>query len=492
MKKLGYEAIVINNNPETVSTDYAVADKLYFEPLSVEDILHVVQKERAEGVIVQFGGQTAINLAKALEEEGIKIFGTSTEAVHAVEDREEFYQMLNVLEVPHIPGRTVNHQDELKSAAVQIGYPIIVRPSYVIGGQSMYIFHNDDDLVSFIESVDWLSGNRPWPLLVDRFIPGTECEVDVISDGETIIIPGIFEHIERAGVHSGDSVSIYPPLSLSSEQKAILVDYSKRIASHLQVIGMMNIQFVLDQDVVYVLEVNPRSSRTVPIISKITGIPMVEWATRVQLGDTLTSLHSEQGLLPEISYYAVKTPVFSAGKLKGVDHILGPEMKSTGEVLGMGKTPEEAFEKSLFHGGSNPFRLENTTSYVLCSLSDRDKEDMLPSIKQMHDRGFQILATEGTASYLAEKGVPVRLIDKNMGSIEKTFKDSEIAAVINTPTLGRVKDRFGFSLREMATKYSLPCYTHTDTVRAALALPTITDRRYMSVDEYHALSKVSI
>ncbi|MDP4171548.1 MAG: carbamoyl-phosphate synthase (glutamine-hydrolyzing) large subunit, partial [Bacillota bacterium] len=308
LKKKGYEAIVINNNPETVSTDYAVADRLYFEPLAVEDILQVIKKEKITEVFIQFGGQTAINVAEALHEEGIVILGTSLDSIDAVEDREQFYQLLNRLNIPHIEGKTVGNAESLLEAGSSLGYPVLVRPSYVIGGQAMFIFFNEEDLLNYKEQL--LNHENPamWPLLIDRYYPGLECEVDVISDGKNIVIPGIMEHIEKAGVHSGDSIALFPPVSLSEEIKDVIVAYSKKIAQSLPIIGLMNIQFVLYNDTVYVLEVNPRASRTTPIMSKVTGVPMIEWAVRCQLGESLNEMASMMDLMQEPNYYVVKQP----------------------------------------------------------------------------------------------------------------------------------------------------------------------------------------
>ncbi len=487
LKNKGYEAIVINNNPETVSTDYAIADRLYFEPLSVEDIINVAHKEQVEGVLIQFGGQTAINVAKALEDEGIKIFGTSTASIDRLEDRQQFYDVLSDLEIPHIEGKTVNHPNQLQETVRQLGYPVLVRPSYVIGGQSMYIFYCQEELTDFIIQINWDEDSRLWPLLVDRYIPGLECEMDVISDGEEIIVPGIVEHIERAGVHSGDSVTVFPTVSLSNETKSLLVEYARRIAKKLSVAGMMNIQYVIADERVYIIDVNPRSSRTVPVMSKVTGIPMIEWATYVQLGMKLSELHPTLGLLQQPEFYSVKAPVFSSGKLTGVDYVLGPEMKSTGEVLGLGRTLAEAMEKALFFGEANPFHFNDKRSYVFCSIADRDKSESLQPIHELTNRGFTIIATKGTAHYLMAHGITVTMIGERKEQIEPLFKNNEIALVINTPTQGRVSTKQGFQLREMATRYQVPCYTHVDTIKAALALPKVIKQKMSSINEYHQL-----
>jgi carbamoyl-phosphate synthase large subunit len=495
LKKKGYEAIVMNNNPETVSTDYSIADRLYFEPLAVEDILHVIEKENIEAVLIQFGGQTAINVAQALEEEGVKILGTSIAAIDQLEDRKLFYELLGQLDIPHIAGETINQPKQLQTAAEELGYPVLVRPSYVIGGQAMHIFHNSEELKEYTKQLEEEYDRAMWPLLVDKYIPGLECEVDVISDGKDIIIPGIFEHIEKAGVHSGDSVTIFPTVSLDDTVKQTLVEYSKRIALTLPVVGMMNIQFVVADKKVYVLEVNPRSSRTVPIMSKVTQIPMIEWATYVQLGESLQNLHDQQGLLPEPDFYSVKAPIFSAGKLREVDHVLGPEMKSTGEVLGLGRTMEEALEKALFMGAPNPFaqvavsrQSNNQEPVILCSITDREKEESIPYILELVKRKFKILATEGTADYLISKGVQVSSILKNKGTIEQRLKQGDVSVILNIPSQGRLKDKFGFYLREQATRYQIPCFTCLDTVKAAMGISLTTNTDIRSMKDYYQMN----
>jgi carbamoyl-phosphate synthase large subunit len=491
LKKLGYEAIVMNNNPETVSTDYSIADRLYFEPLAVEDILHVIEKEQVEGVLIQFGGQTAINVAQELSEEGVKLLGTHIDDVDKLEDRKHFYELLTELDIPHIAGSTVYQPEDLLSAATSLGFPVLVRPSYVIGGQAMHIFYQEAELKAYIQQLIDDQDERIWPLLVDCYIPGLECEVDVISDGESIIIPGIFEHIEKAGVHSGDSVTLFPSLNISEQQQQVLVDYARRIALKLPVIGMMNIQFVVTEETIYVLEVNPRASRTVPIMSKVTQIPMIEWATRVQLGERLKEIYPQQNLLPEPAFYSVKAPVFSAGKLRQVDHVLGPEMKSTGEVLGLGSHWAEALEKALFLGAQNPFcQLDESASTIICAIADREKEDALPYIKALINRGFQILATKGTAHYFLGHGLSVSAIDKDREAINTRFKQGDVVAIINIPNQGRMKDRFGFYLREQAVRYQLPCFTCLDTVKAALEVVNKSSWEISSMTNYYALNQV--
>ncbi|AZU60957.1 carbamoyl-phosphate synthase (glutamine-hydrolyzing) large subunit [Neobacillus mesonae] len=481
IKKHGYQAVVINNNPETVSTDYSVADRLYFEPLAVEDVLHVIEKEQVEGVLIQFGGQTAINLARDLEEEGIKILGTTVDNVDRLEDRKEFYQLLEELKIPHIEGKTVNHPEELVAAAAELGYPVLVRPSYVIGGQAMFTIFSEQELSDYIKQLEQNTNEKMWPLLVDKYLPGLECEIDVISDGENIVVPGIFEHIEKAGVHSGDSISVFPPISMSKEMKAVLIDYAGKIAKTAPVIGMMNIQFVIYDNQVYVLEVNPRSSRTVPIISKVTGIPMIELAIAVQLGDSLEKLCETTGLQPEPAYFSVKAPVFSSGKLKGVDHVLGPEMKSTGEALGMGLTYFEALDKAMPGLGVNP-----EADYVLCSISDREKTFSLPIIGELA-KDYKIAATEGTAVFLQKHGIAVEQILRDENDVNELFRNQALKAVINIPNQGRNKLKFGFHIREQAIRYKVPVFTHFDTIQTIIEMQkgTLSDINVRTVSEYY-------
>ncbi|WHY92890.1 carbamoyl-phosphate synthase (glutamine-hydrolyzing) large subunit [Neobacillus cucumis] len=483
IKKMGYEAVVINNNPETVSTDYSVADRLYFEPLAAEDVLHVIEKENIEGVLIQFGGQTAINLAHTLQEEGIKILGTPVENVDRLEDRKEFYQLLEDLKIPHIEGKTVSHADELVEAAEKLGYPVLVRPSYVIGGQSMFTIFSEEELQSYIEQLQENSQESMWPLLVDRYLPGLECEIDVISDGVNIVVPGIFEHIEKAGVHSGDSISIFPPITMSHSVKEMLIDYANRIAKSAEIIGMMNIQFVIYENQVFVLEVNPRSSRTVPIISKVTGVSMIEWAVKVQLGVSLTEISAISGLLPEPNYYSVKAPVFSSTKLKGVDHVLGPEMKSTGEILGLGASFKEALAKAV------PFKSQDEEKYIFCSISDREKSASLPIIQGMVKNQYKIAATEGTALFLEKSGVAVANIIKDEKDVNELFRQQKVSAVINIPNQGRNKLKFGFYIREQATRYNVKVFTHLDTVEAMMGLDDQlrSDFEVLTVSEYYKI-----
>lgn len=466
VKKKGFQAIVINNNPETVSTDFSIADRLYFEPLALEDILNVAEKEKVTGALVQFGGQTAVNVAEALEKAGIKILGTSTESIDKLEDREQFYQVLGELGIPHIKGETVHRIGELKAAAQKLGFPILVRPSYVIGGQSMFLFYHPEELDAYIRGRDFRA--QSFPLLVDRYVPGLECEVDAISNGEQVVIPGVFEHIERAGVHSGDSVAVFPSHTLSDKVKRVIAGDTQKICRSLQVKGLINIQFVIAGETVYVLEVNPRASRTVPIISKVSGIPMVEKAVFVQLGDHLDSPRQPDGYCEAPPFYSVKVPVFSYSKLTGVDPVLGPEMKSTGEQLGMGKTVEEALEKAFFHGKTNPFRTVAEKNIILCSVTDRERKESLPIVRRLADKGFILAATVQTAAFYRQNGVAAEAIEEDREAIKALLSGEKTAAVINIPTQGRNRRSFGFSIRETALRFSVPIFTCMDTVRAAL------------------------
>lgn len=468
LKKAGYEAIVINNNPETVSTDYSVADRLYFEPLAAEDILAVAEKEQVEGALIQFGGQTAINVAEQLAEEGIQLLGTSLQSIDELEDREKFYQLLNNLNIPHIAGETVKEPASLYKTAAELGYPVLVRPSYVIGGQSMFVCSNQEELKQYIERITAENDERSWPVLVDQFLPGMECEMDVISDGETIVVPGIFEHLEKAGVHSGDSTAFYPPLSITLETKNKLVSYAEKIAEEAAVKGMINIQFVVYEETVYVLEVNPRASRTVPIISKLTGIPMIDWSVRVQLGEKLSEITGDTGLLPEPDFYSVKVPVYSAGKLKGVDHVAGPEMKSTGEVLALGFTKEEALQKSLA-GISKELAGTGGLKRVFCTITDGAKLESLPLIEKFADNEFELVATEGTAEFLKVNGFNALAVSKQQEELEELFKTGELDLVINIPTQGRVQNKAGFTLRELAVKYQIPCFTSLQALEPVIS-----------------------
>ncbi len=482
VKKLGYRAVVMNNNPETVSTDYSVADRLYFEPLSLEDVLGVIDKEHIVGVAVQFGGQTAVNLAEELHERGIPILGTPVENINKVEDRDQFYQLLDSLSIPYIEGKMAYQPEEMEKLAGDLGFPIIVRPSYVIGGQNMFIFRHMDELKRYTQKLEG-SSKKMWPFLLDRFVEGIECEVDVICDGKDIAIPGIMEHLERAGVHSGDSTAIYPPLSITKKQKETITRYAEKLSQALECRGLMNIQFVIDHDVIYVLEINPRSSRTVPVISKVTNVPMVEWAIKAQLQSG--SLEAT-GLLEEKPYYTVKFPIFSNGKLKNVDHVLGPEMKSTGEVLAIAKTTEEALRKAVL----STWDPNKPASSILCSVSEEHKEAACNALMKLKHKGVTIYATPGTAEFLNEKGIQSFAVRKDLQEVEALMKD-DLSAVISIPTTGREKERSGFQMRALATRYKIPCFTHIDTLQL-MDLDGLKTLEVNSLQNWHLMKQTTI
>lgn len=459
----GVEAIIINNNPETVSTDFDTADRLYFEPLVREDVLNVLEKERPEGVIVQFGGQTAINLAGPLAGSGIKILGTSVDDIDRAEDRERFDRLLTELDIPKPPGQTAFSVEEAKRVAERVGFPVLVRPSYVLGGRAMEIVYNDEELLNYMATAVKVTPEHP--VLVDKYLFGVEMEVDAIADGETVLIPGVMRHVERAGVHSGDSIAVYPADHIDPAVKEKIVDYTARLALALNVRGMINIQYVLHEGQVYVLEVNPRASRTVPYMSKITGIPMVNLATRVILGHTLSELGYAGGLWPEGRLTGVKTPVFSFAKLLQVDISLGPEMKSTGEVMGIDSSYPVALYKSLVAAGySIP---QNGT--VFATIADRDKKEALPILRALSGLGYRLCATAGTADYLRQDGLEVervKKIDEGSPNIVDLIRSGGIHLVISTLTRGRTPERDGFRIRRAAVEHNVPCLTSLDTAWA--------------------------
>jgi carbamoyl-phosphate synthase large subunit len=467
IKESGYEAIIINNNPETVSTDFSISDKLYFEPLTIEDVMHVVDHENPIGVIVQFGGQTAINLANELAKRGVKILGTTIENLDRAEDRKKFEETLKQLGIPQPEGKTATSVHEAVEIADEIGYPVLVRPSYVLGGRAMEIVYKKEELLHYMEHA--VKVNPEHPVLIDRYLTGKEIEVDAISDGETVFIPGIMEHIERAGVHSGDSIAVYPPQSLSEELKQTVVDYTIKLAKGFRIIGLLNIQFVIYRNEVFVLEVNPRSSRTVPFLSKITGVPMANLATKAILGTKLETLGFETGIKPESNGVFVKVPVFSFAKLRRVDITLGPEMKSTGEVMGKDMTLEKALYKGLLASGIQIHKYGS----VLLTIADKDKEEALEIARRFHEIGYQILATNGTAAYLSKAGIPVTVVNK-IGSDQPNILDiirtGKAQFVVNTLTKGKQPARDGFRIRREAVENGIPCLTSLDTTKAILQI----------------------
>lgn len=461
LKEEGYETIIVNNNPETVSTDFDTSDRLYFEPLTPEDVENIIETENPEGVIVQFGGQTAIKLTKTMKELGVKIFGTDAEDVDAAEDRERFDAILEQVGIPRPQGRTVFTTEQALEAANALGYPVLVRPSYVLGGKGMEIAFNDGDVREFMEIIN--REEQEHPILVDKYLMGKELEVDAICDGEDILIPGIMEHLERAGVHSGDSISMYPTQSISKKARDTIVDYTEKLAKALNVIGMVNIQYVLYNDEVYVIEVNPRSSRTVPYISKVTGIPMVQMATRIMMGKRLSDFSFGTGLYQESDYVAVKVPVFSFDKLHDVDTSLGPEMKSTGEVLGIAKTFHEALYKGIIAAGIN---VPEAGSGILFTVRDTDKPELLSLAEGFEKLGYNLYATGKTALYLNMHGIAtnaVKKLSEGSPNILDLIESEKIKLIINTPTRGRAPQRDGFKIRRKAVETSIPCLTSMDT-----------------------------
>ena len=461
LKEMGCETIIVNNNPETVSTDFDIADKLYFEPLTREDVGNIVDLEKPDGAVVQFGGQTAIKLTKALVEMGVPILGTSERDIDRAEDREEFDKILESCGIPRPAGHTVFTLEEALSAARDLGYPVLVRPSYVLGGQGMEIARSDADIREFLTRITALMEVKEHPILVDKYVEGQECEVDAVCDGEDILVPGIMEHLERAGVHSGDSISVYPAQSLPHEICMQLVEHSRALARALHVQGLINIQFIVKDGRVYVIEVNPRSSRTVPYISKVTGVPIVKLATRVLLGERLRDMGFGTGLYRKSRLVAVKMPVFSFEKIIDADTSLGPEMKSTGEVLGVSPRYEEALYKAFLGAGLRMKR----GGKVLCSVNDHDKAELTALAAEFARLGYPILATPGTAQALRGAGVAAETIE-DFGQHLHNLRKDEIALVVNTPTHGRVPARRGFQLRRWSVENGVPCLTSLDTVRA--------------------------
>lgn len=461
----GYEAVIINNNPETVSTDFNTSDRLYFEPLFFEDVMNVIEREKPIGVIVQFGGQTAINLAAPLSKAGVRILGSSLESIDAAEDRKKFEALLRELNIAQPPGGTVTSVDQAVGTASQFGYPVLVRPSYVLGGRAMEIVYSDAELLSYMEYA--VKINPEHPVLIDRYMLGKEVEVDAICDKETVLIPGIMEHVERAGVHSGDSISVYPPQSISEELKQKIVDITVKIARALEVVGLVNIQFVIYQDEVYVIEVNPRSSRTVPFLSKVTNIPMANVATRVIMGQTLAEMGYETGLWPEDDHVSVKVPVFSFAKLRRVEPTLGPEMKSTGEVMGR----DLNFAKALYKGFIGSGMKIPPTGALIATIADKDKEEAIELFRGFFELGYKIVATGGTADALEKAGLRVERVNKlSEGSpnILDLIRNGEAHFVVNTLTKGKTPERDGFRIRREAVENGVVCMTSLDTVRALL------------------------
>ena len=479
LRQMGIESIIVNNNPETVSTDFDTADRLYFEPLTPEDVLNIIDKEKPEGVIVQFGGQTAINLANSLEKAGIKVFGTSVDDIDRAEDRERFDELLEEISIPRPQGTSVTNVEDAVTAANKIGYPVVVRPSYVLGGRAMEIVYSETELIDYMGRAVKVTPEHP--VLVDRYMQGTEVEVDAISDGTEVLIPGIMEHIERAGVHSGDSIAVYPPQTLSAKVIYTIIDYTKRLAVGLNVKGLLNIQYVVFEDKVFVIEVNPRSSRTIPFLSKVTDVQMVNVATRIAMGETLESLGYKPGLMPAKPHIAVKAPVFSFAKMQQVDISLGPEMKSTGEVMGIDYHYARALYKAITAAGMNI----PTKGTVLFTVADKDKEEVQQLAKAFSDLGYDLVATAGTAKTIESLDLEVGIVSKvheHKADIIQMIKTGKINMVINTLTQGKDYERDGFKIRRATVEHAIPCLTSMDTAWEVLrVLSFMRERRLIYV-----------
>lgn len=465
IREAGYEAVIVNNNPETVSTDFDLPDRLYFEPLSLEDVLNMVERENPLGVIVQFGGQTSLNLARKLDQLGIPILGTTMDSMNRAEDREQFEQLLGALNIRRPEGAAVTSLAEAIQYANHFGYPLLVRPSYVLGGRAMHIVHNESELKAYVKEA--FAASPDDPVLIDRYLEGREFEVDALCDGRDVLVPGIIEHVERAGVHSGDSIAIYPSQSLSRQEKAEVVELTTRIARALDVRGLLNIQFVYYEGEFYVLEVNPRASRTVPFLGKVTGLPIARLATRLMLGETLAEHSIAIGLFPEGDKVAVKVPVFSFSKLPDVEVVLGPEMKSTGEVMGC----DNSYPRALYKGFRAADLFIPPEGTALLTVADKDKPDVLPLAKRMYRLGYRLFATNGTATSLSAAGLPVTSIAKlseGSDAIVQYIRNGEIDLVVNTWTLGGEPQRDGFRIRRAAVENGVACLTSLDTLSALL------------------------
>lgn len=485
LSRSGYETIIVNNNPETVSTDFDVADKLYFEPLTAEDVENIVDMEKPDGAVVQFGGQTAIKLTEALLRMGVPILGTSAENVDAAEDRELFDEILEQCGIPRPAGKTVYTTEEALDAARELGYPVLVRPSYVLGGQGMQIAIQDDDIREFMSIIN--RHVQEHPILVDKYLMGKEVEVDAVCDGENILIPGIMEHVERAGIHSGDSISVYPAMSIPPHVQDVLVDYTEKLAKSLHVVGLINIQFIVYEEEVYVIEVNPRSSRTVPYISKVTGIPIVKIASRVILGEKLTDMGYKPGLAKKADYIAIKMPVFSFEKLRGAEISLGPEMKSTGECLGIAKTFNEALHKAFMGAGIN---LPKHRKMIL-TVNNNAKQEAVSVAGRFQALGYEIYATRGTAKYLKEKGIEVvgvNKIEQEAPTLMDLLLGHEIDLVIDIPKQGE-HSHDGFLIRRVSIETGVSCLTSLDTANALLTALEDSEKNEMTLVDIAAIEQ---
>ena len=485
LREAGIKAIIVNNNPETVSTDFDTSDRLYFEPLVFEDVMNIIEEEQPEGVIVQFGGQTAINLAEPLSRAGVKIIGTSNDSIDRAEDRHRFDSLLEKLAIPRPPGRSVHSVEEAKKAAEAIGYPVLVRPSYVLGGRAMEIVYNPEEMEVYMQTA--VKVTQEHPVLVDKYLLGKEIEVDAVCDGETVVIPGIMQHIERAGVHSGDSMAVFPAHDISNFITGKVIDYTEKLARELNVKGLINIQFVEFQGELYVLEVNPRSSRTVPFISKVSGIPLVKLAVQAMLGRRLADIGYGTGLIPPPNFYAVKVPVFSFNKLAQVDVTLGPEMKSTGEVIGIDHSLKKAIYKGLVAAGIELPKRGN----IVATIADRDKAEAIPILKEFYNRGFRLICTEGTARALSAKNIQadkVKKIAEGSPNIVDLIREGKVDFCINTLTHGHRIYSDGFHIRRTAVEMNIPCLTSLDTVKVVqqvfLESDSLDDTPIKSLQKY--------
>jgi carbamoyl-phosphate synthase large subunit len=464
LQKKGYEVIIVNSNPETVSTDFDIANKLYFEPLDYEDIKNIIDCERVYGVIVQFGGQTPIKIAQYLAEDNIKILGSSINAINGAENRKFFDKILNDEKIPRAKGITVLKLKDALNGIRKIGYPVIIRPSFVLGGQGMNVLYDDNDTKIYFNRIKE-QGIDDNPVLIDQFLEGKEFEIDGICDGEDILIPGFIEHVEPAGVHSGDSMTIYPSLTLPKDVIAKATIYAKKLALALNIIGMFNIQFVYYANTVYVIELNPRSSRTIPYISKVTNLPLIDIAIDVILGKKLKNMKYGTNEYKRSKLYSVKMPIFSNDKIKGTDIYLGPEMKSTGEILGIDKNINNSLFK-VFSGAGVDF---NNKKNVIISINNRDKPKIIKLASKLVEKGYKILATNNTQKYLLKNHVNAKAIEKNIKGISKLIAQEKISFVVNTPTIGKSADRFGYQLRRMASENKIQLFTSIDTLSALLS-----------------------
>ena len=481
IKRAGYEAIIINNNPETVSTDYTTADKLYFEPLTPEDVMAIIDFEQPEGVIASLGGQTAINLAQPLMDRGVKIIGTDCDAIERAENRDSFEKLLLDLNIPQPKGRAVTKIEDGVAAAAEIGYPVLVRPSFVLGGRAMQIVANEDQLRHYLKTAVEIDADKP--VLVDKYIQGKEVEVDAICDGTDVFVPGIMELVERTGIHSGDSISVYPTFSISDKVKGVILQYAKKLGLGIGIVGLYNIQFIVDnEEKVYIIEVNPRSSRTVPFLSKSTGYSLADIATEVILGKSL----KEQGIFTlypeEKKRFYVKVPVFSFNKIKGLDAYLSPEMKSTGEAIGYDNKLNRALYKALQAAGMH---LQNYGT-VFVTVSDRDKNEALPLIRRFYNLGFNIQATSGTGAFLKQNGIRTHILKKiSEGSedIPEALRQGHIAYVINTRDIGSTSEaNDGLQIRQLSTENNVTIFTSLDTVRVLLDVLEETTLTISTID----------